>query len=49
MYISIAVRYARPKQVTYIRETLQKNVRDIVASDGLDLEVDPVKVGLTLL
>lgn len=44
MYINIAVQYIRPKQVFYIRETLQKIILDIVGSDDLDLEVDPTVV-----
>lgn len=46
MYINIAVQYIRPKQVFYIRETLQKIVLDILGSDDLDLEVDPTVVSV---
>jgi Ras GTPase-activating-like protein IQGAP2/3 len=48
MYINIAVQYIRPKQAFYIRETLQKIILDIVASDDLDLEVDPTVVCIPL-
>lgn len=41
MYINIAVQYLRPKQVTYIRETLQTIVRELVEAIDLDLESDP--------
>jgi Ras GTPase-activating-like protein IQGAP2/3 len=44
MYLNIAVQYIRPKQIFYIRETLQKIILDIVGSDDLDLEVDPTIV-----
>jgi Ras GTPase-activating-like protein IQGAP2/3 len=41
MYINVAVHYVRPKQVAYVRETLQAIIREVVHSQGLDLEVDP--------
>ncbi|KIJ20004.1 hypothetical protein PAXINDRAFT_166178 [Paxillus involutus ATCC 200175] len=41
MYISIAVQYLRPKQVTYVRETLQAIVRELIEAADLDLESDP--------
>ncbi|KAF9221951.1 ras GTPase-activating protein [Gyrodon lividus] len=41
MYISIAVQYLRPKQVTYVRETLQAIVRELIEAVDLDLESDP--------
>lgn len=41
MYINIAVHFVRPKQVAYIRETLQAIIREAVHSQDLDLEVDP--------
>ena len=44
MYINVAVQYVRPKQVTYVKETLQGMIRAVVEEDGLDLEVDPVVV-----
>lgn len=48
MYINIAVQYLRPKQVTYVRGTLQAIVRELVEAADLDLESDPsiVRVGL---
>ncbi|KAF8559125.1 ras GTPase-activating protein [Imleria badia] len=41
MYINIAVQYLRPKQVTYVRDTLQAIVRELVEAADLDLESDP--------
>jgi Ras GTPase-activating-like protein IQGAP2/3 len=41
MYINVAVHYVRPKQVAYVRETLQAIIREVVQSQDLDLEVDP--------
>lgn len=41
MYINIAVHYVRPKQVAYVRETLQSIIREVVHSEDLDLEADP--------
>ncbi|EIW76096.1 hypothetical protein CONPUDRAFT_64414 [Coniophora puteana RWD-64-598 SS2] len=41
MYINIAVHYVRPKQVTYVRETLQAIMRELVDAVDLDLEADP--------
>ena len=44
MYINIAVHYVRPKQVTYVRETFQSLIKEVINSGDLDLEVDPSKV-----
>lgn len=44
LYINIAVQYLRPKQVTYVRETLQAIIRELVEASDLDLESDPSKV-----
>jgi Ras GTPase-activating-like protein IQGAP2/3 len=44
VYINIALHYIRPKQTVHIRETLQPLIRDVVATDDLDLEVDPKQV-----
>jgi Ras GTPase-activating-like protein IQGAP2/3 len=41
MYINVAVHFVRPKQVAYIRETLQAIIREVAHSKDLDLEVDP--------
>jgi Ras GTPase-activating-like protein IQGAP2/3 len=41
MYINVAVHYIRPKQVAYVRETLQSIIREVVHSEDLDLEADP--------
>lgn len=43
-YINIALHYIRPKQTVHIRETLQPLIRDVVATDDLDLEVDPKQI-----
>lgn len=47
MYINIAVQYLRPKQVTYVRDTLQAIVRELVEAADLDLESDPSKVRIS--
>ncbi len=44
MYINIALHYIRPKQTVHIRDTLQPLIRDVIATDDLDLEVDPKQV-----
>ena len=44
MYMTIAVHYVRPKQVSYVREALQSIIREVVEQDDLDLETDPVVV-----
>jgi len=44
MYINIAVQYVRPRQVTYIRETLQGIIRELMEAVDLDLESDPMVV-----
>lgn len=47
-YLSIALQYGRPKQVTYLRDTLQQHIWTVI--DGvvnetkLDLETDPCNV-----
>lgn len=51
MYMTIAVHYVRPKQVSYVREALQAVIREVIDQEDLDLETDPVIVsldGLTL-
>lgn len=45
MYINIAIRHGRSKQTTYVKETLQHVVGDILAAHDVNLEVEPVKVG----
>ncbi|EJF61117.1 hypothetical protein DICSQDRAFT_60830 [Dichomitus squalens LYAD-421 SS1] len=40
-FINVAVHYLRPKQTTYIRDTLQGVIREVVNADDLDLETDP--------
>ncbi|KAH7914372.1 ras GTPase-activating protein [Hygrophoropsis aurantiaca] len=41
MYINIVVQYVRPRQVTYVRETLQTIIRELIEAHDLDLESDP--------
>ncbi|KAH7929429.1 ras GTPase-activating protein [Leucogyrophana mollusca] len=41
VYINIAVQYVRPRQVTYVRETLQTIIRELIEAHDLDLESDP--------
>jgi hypothetical protein len=48
LYMNIAVQYIRPKQLTYVRESFQAIIRDVVEQDDLDLETDPVVVRLVL-
>ncbi|KAI0638045.1 hypothetical protein C8Q77DRAFT_1214962 [Trametes polyzona] len=40
-FINVAVHYLRPKQTTYIRETLQGVIREVINAEDLDLETDP--------
>lgn len=47
VYINIALHYIRPKQTIHVRETLQPLIRDVVATDDLDLEVDPKQVAVS--
>lgn len=42
MYTNIAFPYLRPKQATYARETFQVIIRDVIESEDLDLEVNPI-------
>lgn len=44
MYMNIAVHYVRPKQMTYVRETFQSLIKEVINSADLDLEVDPSKI-----
>ena len=46
MYMTIAVHYVRPKQVSYVREALQAVIREVIDQEDLDLETDPVVVSL---
>lgn len=41
MYLSIAVQYLRPRQVSYVRETMQSIVSELIEAVDLDLESDP--------
>ncbi|EGN93059.1 hypothetical protein SERLA73DRAFT_98415 [Serpula lacrymans var. lacrymans S7.3] len=40
-YVNLAVHYVRPKQVAYVRETLQSIIRELTEAVDLDLEADP--------
>ena len=44
MYLSLAVHYVRPRQVAYVRESLQTVIKEMVEQQDLDLETDPVLV-----
>ena len=46
MYLSLAVHYVRPRQVAYVRDSLQTVIREVVDQHDLDLETDPVLVSL---
>jgi len=49
MYITVVIHYIRPRQVAYVRDTLQIIIRDLVQQQDLDLETDPVLVRPALL
>lgn len=49
MYMAVAVHYVRPKQISYVRETLQKLIHEVVEQEDLDLETDPAAVSRFLL
>ena len=44
MYISVAAQYVKPKQVTYVKDTLQTLIRAVIDEPDLDLETNPVNV-----
>lgn len=44
IFIDIAVHYLRPKQVVFIKETVQYVMREVIHQDDLDLETDPCVV-----
>ena len=44
MYMTIAVHYVQPKQVSYVCEALQTVVWEVIDQEDLDLETDPVVV-----
>jgi Ras GTPase-activating-like protein IQGAP2/3 len=48
MYINIAVHYMRPKQSAFVREAFQSIIREVINSDDLDLEANPIAVRLPL-
>ncbi|KAI0702851.1 hypothetical protein BC835DRAFT_1263599 [Cytidiella melzeri] len=42
LYVGVAIHYVRPKQVVYVRETLQAPIKDLVESaDEINLEANP--------
>ena len=46
LYTGLAIHYVRPKQVVYVRETLQSIIKDLVeAADDINLETNPSVVG----
>ena len=44
IYLSIALQYGRTKQVTYIRDTLQSVILNVIEQEDLNLETDPCNV-----
>ncbi|KIL70078.1 hypothetical protein M378DRAFT_156131 [Amanita muscaria Koide BX008] len=44
MYITVAVHFVRPKQITYVRDAFQSLIKEVINSGDLDLEVDPSKI-----
>ncbi|KAF9259503.1 hypothetical protein L218DRAFT_963533 [Marasmius fiardii PR-910] len=49
MYISIAVHYVRPKQITYVKDAFQAIILKVIETPELDLEVDPTVIHRTRL
>lgn len=42
LYMGVAIHYVRPKQVVYVRETLQSIIKDLVGEgDEINLETNP--------
>jgi hypothetical protein len=48
MYFNIAVQYARPKQIAYVRDSLSMVINEVISQPGLDLQTDPVLVRMSL-
>ncbi len=48
MYFNIAVQYARPKQIAYVRDSLSMVINEVISQPGLDLQTDPVLVRASL-
>ncbi|EJT97529.1 hypothetical protein DACRYDRAFT_119220 [Dacryopinax primogenitus] len=44
MFLSIALQYVRPKQVTWLRETLRTLVEEVVGQPAFNLETDPIVI-----
>ncbi|KAF8332668.1 uncharacterized protein EI90DRAFT_683028 [Cantharellus anzutake] len=49
MYISLAVHYVRPRQVAYVRDSLQAVIKEVVEQPDLDLETDPILIYRALI
>lgn len=49
MFMNIAVQYIRPKLAIYAKDTLQTIIRELIADEELNLEVNPVTVSYHLL
>ena len=47
-FINVAVQYLRPKQIAYIRDTLQGVIREVINANDLNSETDPCAVGIAL-
>jgi Ras GTPase-activating-like protein IQGAP2/3 len=47
-YERVVVHYVRPRQVTYVRDTLQVVIQDMLEQEDLDLETDPLLVSRTV-
>ncbi|KAH8830869.1 ras GTPase-activating protein [Flagelloscypha sp. PMI_526] len=43
-YLNVAIQYVRPKQVSYLRDTLQSIIREVINDGVLDLETDPTVI-----
>ncbi|KZO93170.1 hypothetical protein CALVIDRAFT_486222 [Calocera viscosa TUFC12733] len=44
MFLSIALQYVRPKQVSWLRETLRTLVEEVIGQPAFNLETDPVVI-----
>ena len=44
MYLDVVLHYLHSKQATYVQGVFQPILKDVIESEGLDLEVDPVYV-----
>ncbi|KAF8165362.1 IQ domain-containing protein-containing RasGAP [Crassisporium funariophilum] len=44
MYLAVALRYVRPRQVNYVRDAFQAIIRELIDANDLDLEADPTLI-----